>query len=50
MTVGGLLLPDSAKERPMAGEVIATGPGRLEEDGTRATPKVAAGDKVRAKF
>lgn len=44
---GGVFLPESAKERPMAGVVVRTGPGKMEEDGvTRKKPCVAAGDKV----
>lgn len=44
---GGVFLPESAKERPMAGSVVRTGPGRMEEDGvTRKAPCVAAGDRV----
>ena len=49
MTAGGVLLPDSAKEKPIAGTVIATGPGRQEEDGTRKEPRVAKGDQVRSR-
>lgn len=41
MTMGGVLLPDSAKEKPIAGEVVAVGPGKREEDGTRKTPSVS---------
>jgi chaperonin GroES len=46
VTAGGVLLPDSAKEKPIAGTVVATGPGRREEDGTRKEPRVAKGDQV----
>ncbi len=45
-TQGGIILPDTAKEKPQAGEVIAVGPGRLLENGTRIQPEVKAGDKV----
>jgi chaperonin GroES len=45
-TQGGIILPDTAKEKPQAGEVIAVGPGRLLENGTRVKPEVKAGDKV----
>ncbi len=45
-TSGGIYIPDSAKQKPQGGEVIATGPGRVLEDGTRAAVSVAAGDKV----
>jgi chaperonin GroES len=42
---GGLYIPDTAKEKPMQGEVIAVGPGRTE-DGKRVAMEVKAGDKV----
>ncbi|MGD0622992.1 MAG: co-chaperone GroES [Thermacetogeniaceae bacterium] len=45
-TQGGIILPDTAKEKPQAGEVIAVGPGRLLENGTRVQPEVKTGDKV----
>jgi chaperonin GroES len=45
-TQGGIILPDTAKEKPQAGEVIAVGPGRLLENGTRIQPEVKTGDKV----
>lgn len=50
VTAGGVLLPDSAKERPIAGEVVATGPGHLQEDNTRKSPRVSFGDKVNNVF
>ena len=40
VTMGGVLLPDSAKEKPIAGEVISVGPGKREEDGSRKPPQV----------
>jgi chaperonin GroES len=43
---GGIIIPDTAKEKPQEGEVIAVGPGRLTEDGKRITPDVKAGDRV----
>ncbi|TFH66109.1 MAG: co-chaperone GroES [Gemmatimonadales bacterium] len=43
---GGLYIPDTAKEKPSQGEVVAVGPGRLSEDGTRLELDVKAGDKV----
>ena len=46
VTRSGLVLPDTAKERPQEGEVIAVGPGRLTEDGTRIPMELKAGDKV----
>ena len=45
-TVGGIYLPDTAKEKPCAGEIIAAGPGKLQEDGSRVALDVKAGDKV----
>lgn len=46
VTKGGIVLPDTAKEKPQEGEVIAVGPGRLSEDGKRIAMDVKAGDKV----
>jgi chaperonin GroES len=43
---GGLVLPDTARERPQEGEVIAAGPGRLTEEGTRIPLELSVGDKV----
>ncbi len=43
---GGLYIPDSAKEKPQEGEVIAAGEGKYKEDGTRQTLDVKAGDRV----
>jgi chaperonin GroES len=45
-TAGGILLPDSAKEKPQKGEVLAIGPGKMLENGKRAAMEVAVGDKV----
>jgi chaperonin GroES len=45
-TAGGIILPDAAKEKPQRGEVVAAGPGKLMDNGSRATPDVAAGDIV----
>lgn len=45
-TIGGIIIPDSAKERPVEGEVIAVGRGRLGEDGSYHTLTVKAGDRV----
>ena len=42
----GLVIPDTAKEKPQQGEVIAVGPGRLDDDGKRVTPEVKVGDVV----
>jgi len=45
-TAGGILLPDSAKEKPLRGKVLAVGPGKLNDDGKRAAVSVAVGDEV----
>ena len=45
-TSGGIYIPDSAKQKPQEGEVIAVGPGRILEDGSRSTLAVAVGDTV----
>jgi chaperonin GroES len=45
-TQGGIVLPDTAKEKPQKGKVIAAGPGRLLDDGTRAAMEVKVGDTV----
>lgn len=46
VTIGGIVLPDTAKERPLEGEVIAAGPGKTLENGTIASMEVKLGDKV----
>jgi len=43
---GGLYIPDTAKEKPQQGEIIAVGPGRVSDQGERLAPDVKAGDKV----
>ena len=43
---GGIIIPDSAKEKPMEGEVIAVGPGKMDDAGKRMAMAVKAGDKV----
>lgn len=45
-TAGGLVLPDSAKEKPQRGRVIACGPGKLLDSGARGALSVAVGDQV----
>ena len=45
-TRGGILLPDTAKEKPMRGKVIAAGPGKLLENGKRAPLALRTGDRV----
>ena len=46
LTKSGLYLPDTAQERPQEGEVVATGPGRVLNNGKRVEMEVKAGDKV----
>ena len=43
---GGIVLPDTAKEKPQEGKIIAVGPGRLTEEGDRIAMEVKKGDKV----
>jgi len=45
-TAGGIVLPDSAKEKPQRGHVVALGPGKLLDNGTRAPLSLAVGDEV----
>jgi chaperonin GroES len=45
-TAGGIVLPDSAKEKPQRGKVVAVGPGRLLDSGQRGELSVAVGDEV----
>ncbi|NEP01649.1 MAG: co-chaperone GroES [Symploca sp. SIO2E9] len=45
-TAGGILLPDNAKEKPQVGEIVATGPGKRNDDGSHAAPEVKVGDKI----
>ena len=44
--VGGIIIPDTAKEKPQQGKVIAAGTGKVKDDGTRHQPDVKAGDLV----
>jgi chaperonin GroES len=46
VTKGGIVLPDTAKEKPQEGEVLAVGPGRLSDDGKRIAMEVKVGDVV----
>ena len=43
---GGIIIPDTAKEKPQQGKVVAVGPGRLSESGDRLAPEVKEGDTV----
>ena len=45
-TSGGILLPDTAKEKPQIGEIVAVGPGKRNDDGTRQTIDVVVGAQV----
>ncbi len=46
VTAGGIILPETAKEKPQQGKVLAAGPGRTDEDGKRVVMDVKVGDKV----
>ena len=43
---GGLYIPDTAKEKPQQGEIVAVGPGRVGDDGKRIEPEVEVGNRV----
>ena len=45
-TIGSIIVPDSAKEKPQRGKVYAVGQGKVKEDGTRQPPDVKAGDTI----
>jgi len=45
-SAGGIVIPDTAREKPVQGEVMAVGPGRLLDDGRRSAPDVQVGDRV----
>jgi chaperonin GroES len=45
-TAGGILLPDTAKQKPQRGRVLAVGPGKMRDSGDRATLNVVKGDEV----
>jgi chaperonin GroES len=46
VTKGGIVLPDTAKDKPQEGEIVAVGPGRLLDNGTRVAPEVKVNDTV----
>ncbi|CAN5546219.1 co-chaperone GroES [soil metagenome] len=46
VTASGLVIPDTAKEKPQDGEVVAVGPGRIDDNGNRVPLDVVVGDKV----
>ena len=45
-TSGGIIIPDSAKEKPQEGQVVAVGPGKTNDNGTVSEPGVKAGDRI----
>jgi chaperonin GroES len=45
-SAGGIIIPDTAKEKPMEGEVVAVGSGKVQEDGSLRKPGVGVGDRV----
>jgi chaperonin GroES len=45
-TKGGIILPDTAKEKPVIGEIVAVGPGKVSDDGKKIPMEVKVGDKV----
>src|ERR1700759_2299258 len=45
-TAGGIIIPETAQEKPQEGEIIAVGPGALDDNGKRVVPEVKAGDRV----
>lgn len=46
VTKGGIILPDTAKEKPQQGEIVAVGPGKVGDDGKTVSMQVKVGDKV----
>ncbi len=46
MTAGGIILPETAKEKPQEGKILAAGPGERDEDGERIPMEVKVGDRV----
>ena len=45
-TAGGIIIPDTAKEKPQEGKVVAVGPGKMGEDGKRIAMEVKKGDRI----
>ena len=45
-TAGGIIIPDTAKEKPQEGEVVAVGPGKRDDDGKRVALEVKKGDRI----
>jgi len=46
VTKGGIYIPDSAKEKPIEGKIVAVGPGKMSDSGTRMSLQVKEGDRV----
>ena len=46
MTKGGIIIPDSAKEKPIEGKVIAVGKGKIKKDGTKIPMEIKKGDRI----
>ena len=46
VSAGGIVLPDTASEKPSQGEILAVGPGKRDDDGTQRAPDVNVGDKI----
>ena len=46
MTKGGIFIPDTAKEKPQEGDVVAVGPGRMSDDGKRIAMEIKVGDRI----
>jgi chaperonin GroES len=44
--IGGIIIPDTAKEKPQEGEVVAVGPGKMLENGQRQAPSVTVGNRI----
>ena len=45
-TVGGIIIPDTAKEKPQRGKIVAAGPGKMGEDGKRIPLEIKEGDRI----
>ena len=45
-TAGGIIIPDTAQEKPQEGEIVSVGPGALDDAGKRVTPEVKAGQRI----
>jgi chaperonin GroES len=45
-TAGGIIIPDTAKEKPQEGKIVATGPGKMGDDGKRTPLNVKKGDRI----